>query len=1346
MASVALSIVGSAIGGPVGGYIGAAIGGYIDQNYLFAPDPMQGPRLKDLRVQSATLGSGKSMGKGTYRNAGLMIWATPYVEHGSTSGGKGGGGGGSATTYTYTQSMAIALGDEPIIGVRRIWANGRVIYDVGSDDPATIIASNAAGRLANGENFTVYRGTETQMPNSRIVAEQAKLQNAYYFIPAQMPLPEMKVWVGAGQIIVAGSPVRSLNQAVVITAAPGSNARIDRVVINKTTCVASVVVGTVSASPVPPAIPLGNYPCCQVYVAAGTLGILTSMITDERVVTWQPNTAYILGQYVSNSGNLYQCASAGVSGTSNLAAVGATVVGSIAPDADDFALGVLTVTSVTNGSIPMPSFIVTDSEGGGYWTTQPISGVNVTPGTNIVAGSGSGTGGTGTYPVDLSQTAASASIQVGRVDGTVQWAYLEAFNTIPTVPTPGYRGTPYVVFLDHSLSATGNTTPNFEFEVVEGTSDLGDYVTWAIGKTGLAPGDIDVTRLVGTPVIGLLTSDRSTVRSILQPLASAFFFDAVESDGKIKFVMRGGGLAQSIPETDLAAHANGSQMPDPLGTTRTQELDLPRVVTVQYPNSNFGFQPSSKYARQQSTSSKLETTLQIPISMTDSQGQAIADKMLNIAWNERSGFTFATGREYCYLEPTDIVSVSKGAASYEIRLTNKEEAAPGIFTWQAVAEDIGIYHNVINNLLDNVKPAAAWNTPPGSVSPPFIIDAPGIVTVTGFELWIAAGSANKNWGGCGVFVSTDGIVYTQIGTMRGSCAYGMGTVLSGSDPDSVNTLSTDLRRSGASMTSVSKADADNLLSLCFMGGELVSFETAALTTNGYDLTYLRRGVYGTTVAAHTGAAFIQLDTRVFKYPYDSSLIGQTLYFKFPSFNVFGGAGEDIGSLPAYSYTISGSISMPPNVTGFSCLQSGTIVAFKWNDLPGKTLLVYDIGYAPQGTTDRMLFTVVSERAKGTEMTNASIPPGTWTFGIWARDHGNGYSPMVTTFDLVVTNPNLNIIHDVEEIGWNGTLVGLVEHYTGVLVPDSIHNANYYDVIASPSTPGLSAVAGSLTLPTTFFVKITYLSALGETLGSAESSQLVGVTQALKVTSPGAVATAAGWNVYVSTATGTEILQNSTPLAIGADWTMPGTGLIAGAALPVTNTTGWEVFDTWVPDPVAYIEYTSLILDATYIEALRAFQTTATALGYAQSGTPVLLTQISYGDTAPLPVAAPNGSGGFINWVIGTAAFRYLQGRISANIAPGGLFAITDYMLNVDLSPITEQSGVINVAHGGTVVVFNPPFHSAPLVVPVAISSGLTSASVTAISATQCTLNVWNGATDAGLGTSATQAQFSATGE
>jgi len=210
--------------------------------------------------------------------------------------------------------------------------------------------------------------------------------------------------------------------------------------------------------------------------------------------------------------------------------------------------------------------------------------------------------------------------------------------------------------------------------------------------------------------------------------------------------------------------------------------------------------------------------------------------------------------------------------------------------------------------------------------------------------------------------------------------------------------------------------------------------------------------------------------------------------------------------------------------------------------------------------------------------------------------------------------------------------------------------------------------------------------------------------------------------------------------------MPGTGLIAGAALPVTNTTGWEVFDTWVPDPVAYIEYTSLILDATYIEALRAFQTTATALGYAQSGTPVLLTQISYGDTAPLPVAAPNGSGGFINWVIGTAAFRYLQGRISANIAPGGLFAITDYMLNVDLSPITEQSGVINVAHGGTVVVFNPPFHSAPLVVPVAISSGLTSASVTAISATQCTLNVWNGATDAGLGTSATQAQFSATGE
>src|SRR6185436_13861080 len=49
-----------------------------------------------------------------------------------------------------------------------------------------------------------------------------------------------------------------------------------------------------------------------------------------------------------------------------------------------------------------------------------------------------------------------------------------------------------------------------------------------------------------------------------------------------------------------------------------------------------------------------------------------------------------------------------------------------------------------------------------------------------------------------------------------------------------------------------QADADNLVTLCYVDDELVSYRTATLTAAyKYDLTYLRRGIYGTVINAHS---------------------------------------------------------------------------------------------------------------------------------------------------------------------------------------------------------------------------------------------------------------------------------------------------------------------------------------------------------------------------------------------------------------------------------------------------------------------------------------------------------------
>ena len=64
--------------------------------------------------------------------------------------------------------------------------------------------------------------------------------------------------------------------------APTTDPRIDRVVIDNTTGVVSVITGVEAASPVPPALTAGKLPVCQVALAVSQTQILNADITDER--------------------------------------------------------------------------------------------------------------------------------------------------------------------------------------------------------------------------------------------------------------------------------------------------------------------------------------------------------------------------------------------------------------------------------------------------------------------------------------------------------------------------------------------------------------------------------------------------------------------------------------------------------------------------------------------------------------------------------------------------------------------------------------------------------------------------------------------------------------------------------------------------------------------------------------------------------------------------------------------------------------------------------------------------------------------------------------------------------
>jgi len=172
----ALAIVGSIVGFAVGGPAGAAYGFQLGLAVGTLVSPTQlpgtfGPRLQDKRTTNVELGTPITELFGRDVVTGTIIWLGEIIETSMTEdvGGKG-APEGSNTTYSYKQSIAIGLCRGPQSELRRIWENGKLVYDTriidgeSADDFLQRVASNEL--YASG--FTLYQGDEAQLPDPTI--------------------------------------------------------------------------------------------------------------------------------------------------------------------------------------------------------------------------------------------------------------------------------------------------------------------------------------------------------------------------------------------------------------------------------------------------------------------------------------------------------------------------------------------------------------------------------------------------------------------------------------------------------------------------------------------------------------------------------------------------------------------------------------------------------------------------------------------------------------------------------------------------------------------------------------------------------------------------------------------------------------------------------------------------------------------------------------------------------------------------------------------------------------------------------------------------------------------------
>jgi len=293
-------------------------------------------------------------------------------------------------------------------------------------------------------------------------------------------------------------------------------------------------------------------------------------------------------------------------------------------------------------------------------------------------------------------------------------------------------------------------------------------------------------------------------------------------------------------------------------------------------------------------------------------GPIVAQLMLQRALLFRNTYTFRLGWKYCLLEPMDLVQITDsrlGASALTVRITAVEEDEEG--TLSITAEDFfgGYSTAALYPKQAAVGYVPNWSSAPGDINAPIIFEPPAALVTGGLEIWVAL-SGGSNWGGAQVWISSDGNSYALAGAVTSPATQGtlIADLPSHPSPDTTDILSVDLTESNGRLVSVSAADAASLVTLCYVGGELLSYQTATLTgPNGYDLTTVYRGAYATMIMDHpAGAQFARLDGSIGRFSYPNNLIGQIIYLKFPSINIVGGGLQSLASVPVYIYMVKGT--------------------------------------------------------------------------------------------------------------------------------------------------------------------------------------------------------------------------------------------------------------------------------------------------------------------------------------------------------------------------------------------------------------------------------------------------------
>lgn len=1271
-----------------------------------------------LQVQTSVQGKVVALVYGTTRIAPNLVWygdfvATQVVSSGGGGGGKGGvtggggKGGGGSVSYTYSTSFELGLCEGPISTVWSVYVNKNV----------TSLAAQGMGLLP---------GFTPQTPWGYLIAKSPPVQQSSTIpgTPFKISVAQSSAFLADGGVVKGNWMPLSLD-----TSYPYLNPGSGQYAIQNNWGQSIYYFNAAQAGqPVLIQYKNGYQFLGPMQTFQGTVPALppyaVQLPYEPGVVIYQDVQAYIYGtssmasvggapgvnQYnVSNGVYTFNSANAGqgvtityYTGTGNGYAIGYS--GTALVVASAFSLG-------NNPQLPNFNFEVLARFGG-----QFPQNIAREPGT--VPGSGAAQ-----VKVRYGNSFIS-NIRVVDLNGNVyvQVGGAPAADNQYNVSGAGiytFRSSRAGIPLLFSYAATNG--PDVDPATV--VYDLLTSTQYGIGFPLARVGSFTIYQAYAI-ACGLLISpaytDQVQASSMLDDIAKATNSEFVWSAGLLTIVPYGDqnvsqfgysyvaptspvyslGDDDFMPNTNSTGGSSASSNDDPVLLTRLAPAQAINAIQGEFLDCGNSYNPAMVEAKDlaaiQQYGLRQDSTHQIHLFCNVNAAKLCTTLQL-YRQAVRNQYSFTLDQRYVLLDPMDIVAISDsklGLINQWVRLLEITENDDGTFSITAEEYLQGTGHAPAYTFQDNSGFQSNYNVSPGNANTPIIFEPPIQATASGGpEAWIGV-SGGQNFGGAQIYISTDGSTFKLAGQVNGSCRMGVltqGLFGPALDPDTSDALVVNLQQSNGQLISGTQNDADNFHTLSYVGTgatfELMSYETAALVgVNTYALTYLRRGVFGTTNYSHPVTdGFMRLDDGVFKYTYDKSKIGQTIYVKICAFNTYQGAQQGLSDVTATPYLLVGP-PLPGQVQGFQAQQTHDVVAFNWVDLPNDVgLKGYDIAYGAISTlwSQKQLLT---EAARGTEMTNASVPPGLWEFSIRGHDLVDHLSPLESKVQLQVTNTDQVILDAAEEPSWLGSDDGnmfapgwnLINHYMGTLAPMSMYSCDNYQPYQVPVAPTLTAYTASGAAGT-YYIAVSINTLSGETTVSPVTAITLTTGQGIQVNSPILSGIpqldryVTGWSCYGGTSPTALTLQGGN-LPINSQLSM-GSAVIPGTVTPPRgNSTGYELFDIFVPDPYNNCFYPGLPRDTGLDATNRVYFTYKALPGPGESGIPYdVNTLLSYWLTGGSPSPFLPFILGFLHCRFVWGALQYIVSATTGQIDPGNVCYFTDFSLIVDDPPATETN-------------------------------------------------------------------------